>query len=126
MGHHPRPIAYAAGMTGCLLLEMRPTPDRDWMYIAELGPRDQEGSLSDNHAEGRDVILFACQDVRSVIHRSASGMDFEASGGTVRLVIPASDCDLLAELTDGQSYERDIVTDRGLAVRARWTHHSRA
>jgi len=29
---------------------------------------------------------------------------------------------ILAELSDGQFYEQDVRSDRGIAYRARWTH----
>ncbi len=114
-------------MTGTLIFEVRPNPGGAWLPIAELGPHDREGSISDNQPGGRDVILFRCDGHRSVIHRSAAGADFDLgslTGRPIRAVIPSGGLDLIAELTDGQWHEMDVRTDRGISRRVRWTHRA--
>jgi hypothetical protein len=66
------------------------------------------------------VILFRCESDRSVIRFSSAGADFEA--GAERVIIPLSGFEELAVLGPGQSFERDVTTDRGLSCRVRWTH----
>jgi hypothetical protein len=85
-----------------------------------LNPGDREGSLSDNRRDGwRYVVLFRCEPGRSVVCLSRVPPDF--AFGRARVVVP-QDLEDLATLADGESFERDITTDRGLSCRVRWTH----
>jgi hypothetical protein len=102
-----------------LLLELR-TPGAEWKQIARLGPDDQEGSVSHNVAGGnRDVIMFACCGDYSVIRHSVAGADYEAGPDRVILTDGTEE---LARLGPGESFEMDVVSDSGIAYRARWSH----
>ena len=90
-----------------------------WVPLATLTPSDRAGSVTSNTLDGRDVIMFHCCDGHSVVERSVSGADETA--GTVR-VVTTEGTETLARLTAGQSYEADLVSDRGIAYKARWTH----
>jgi hypothetical protein len=108
-------------VTGTLLYEIQPPGAGAWTTAGTLSAADREGSITDTTGPGaRDIILFRCDGDRSVVCRSAGGIDFEA--GPVRAVLPLEGRETLAELRDGQVYERDVRSDRGIAYRARWTH----
>jgi hypothetical protein len=85
-----------------------------------LNPGDREGSLSDNRGDGwRHAILFRCEPGRSVVWLDRVPLDFAV--GRARVVVPQCP-EELAALGPGESFERDITTDRGLSCRVRWTH----
>jgi hypothetical protein len=110
-------------VTGILLFEVGPRGGGTWATLDTLDPATPEGSITDITGDGRrDVILFRCEGSRSVISRSVAGIDYRDDGGKKRVVVPLGGVDVLAELSDGQSYERDITSDAGLGYRARWTH----
>lgn len=90
-----------------------------WVTLPALKYGDLPGSISGNTLDGRGVIMFRCEGDHSVIEHSIAGGDVEA--GARRAVITAG-TEVLATLTDGQSYELDVVSDRGTAYRARWAH----
>lgn len=100
-----------------LLFEAR--VDGKWVPLPALKYGDLPGSISGNTLEGRGVIMFYCAGDHSVIEHSVMGGDVEA--GVTRMVITAG-TEVLATLTAGQSYVLDVVSDRGIAYRARWTH----
>jgi hypothetical protein len=90
-----------------------------WARAGVLNPGDREGSLSDNRGDGwRCLVLFRCEPGRSV-WLDRVPLDFAI--GRARVVIPQGP-EELATLADGESFERDITTDRGLSCRVRWTH----
>ncbi len=91
----------------------------DWKQAGVLNPGDREGSLSDCRDGRRDVILFRCEPERSVIYASDAGMDSES--GDERTVIALGTTEL-AVLTEGESFERNVTTDRGASYRVRWRH----
>jgi hypothetical protein len=92
----------------------------DWTRAGVLNPGDREGSLSDNRRDGwRYLVLFRCEPGRSVVYLDRVPLDFAIA--EARVVVP-QDPEELATLTDGESFERDITTDRGLSCRVRWTH----
>jgi hypothetical protein len=93
--------------------------DGKWVRLPALKYGDLPGSISGNTLEGRGVVMFHCAGDHSVIEQSVFGADVEA--GDTREVITAG-TETLATLTDGQSYELDVVSDRGIDYRARWTH----
>jgi hypothetical protein len=108
-------------MTGTLLLEILPSGERDWTTVGVLRAADRAGSITDTAGPGaREIISFRCEGDRSVISRSAGGIDFEV--GPLRALLPLGGHVTLAELGDGEAYERDVTSDRGIAYRARWTH----
>jgi hypothetical protein len=108
-------------MGGTLLYEVRLSAGSDWVTLGTLTPGEQPGSITDMTEDGdRTVLLFRCEGDRSVIVRSADGADFEA--GPDRVVMPSRGLEVLAELGDGQCYERDITSDALREYRARWTH----
>jgi hypothetical protein len=110
-------------VTGTLLYEIRVAGASDWTTIGSLGPVDREGSITDMTGGRRDVLLFRCEGGRSVISRSAAGIDFES--GPDRVVLPLDGRrQTLAVLGDGQAYERDVISDAGREYRARWTHRA--
>jgi hypothetical protein len=102
-----------------LLYEIRAVADGKWMTLATLTPDDPAGSISQNTPEGRDVIMFRCAGDHSVIEQSVAGGDIEV--GAMRVVTTAG-TEVLATLKPGQSYEADVVSDKGIAYKARWTH----
>lgn len=91
-----------------------------WRRAAALNPGDPEGSISDNRGGGRDVLMFRCEPGRSVIRRSSAGVDFE--DGPDRVVLPLAGFEELASLGPGESFERDVITGRGISCRVRWRH----
>jgi hypothetical protein len=91
----------------------------DWKQAAVMNPGDPEGSVSDNREDGRDILMFRCEAARSVIRRSTGGADFETGPG--RVIVPFG-FEELAVLADGESFERDVTTDRGVSFRVRWRH----
>jgi hypothetical protein len=93
--------------------------DGQWVPLPTLKYGDLPGSISGNTLEGRGVIMFHCAGDHSVIEHSVVGGDVEV--GVTRTVFTAG-TEVLATLTDGQSYELDVVSDGGIAYRARWTH----
>lgn len=108
-------------VTGTLLCEVQLPGESGWVTLAALTPEMPEGSITDTAQGGRDIIMFRCEGDRSVISRSADGIDFEA--GQLRAVLlPIEGRETLAELSGGQVYERDVRSDQGIAYRARWTH----
>jgi hypothetical protein len=111
---------YTAGVTGTLLYEVRPPGTGKWITLGTLSPAADAGSITDMAGGRRDILLFRCEGERSVISRSAGGIDFDA--GETRAVAPLEGLETLAELGDGQVYERDVVSDSGREYRARWTH----
>lgn len=118
---HPHPgQQQAAGVTGTLLYEIQPPGQAGWQTLGVLRAADREGSITDTRPGSREIILFRCEGNRSVISRSAGGVDYEA--GEARTVLPLQGRVTLAELNDGDFYERDVTSDRGIAYRARWTH----
>ena len=102
-----------------LLYEIRGEGIATWTAVAALTPSDPPGSISQNTPERRDVIMFRCAGDHSVVERSVAGADTEV--GRDRLVV-TMDTEVLATLTAGQSYEADVISDRGMAYKARWTH----
>jgi hypothetical protein len=108
-------------VTGILLFQVWPPDGTGWATLDTLTPASPEGSITSMTGDGgRDVLLFRCEGARSVIWRSAGGVDFE--DGPNRVVMPLKGREMLAELHDGGVYEQDVRTDRGIACRARWTH----
>ena len=102
-----------------LRLEVR-TPGSEWRQLALLSPGDREGSVSHAPLGGtRDVIMFACHGDHSMIRRSAAGADYET--GTARVIATVGMIEL-ARLRDGGTFEMDVISDRGIKYRARWTH----
>lgn len=102
-----------------LLLEGRFGNTGRWTVIASLGPHDPPGSISRITPGGRDVIIFRCAGDHSVIERPIAGADWETGA---QRVIATTGTEVLATLTAGQSYEADVVSDRGVAYTARWSH----
>lgn len=108
-------------MTGILLFQIWPPDGTGWATLDRLTPASPEGSITSMTGDGgRDVLLFRCEGERSVIWRSAGGVDFE--DGPNRVVMPLKGREMLAELYDGQSHELDITSDALREYRARWTH----
>lgn len=95
-----------------------------WRRAATLNPGDPEGSICDNRDDGRDVLMFRCEPRRSVIRRSSGGVDFEV--GPERVIMPLG-LEELAVLADGESFERDVTTGRGVSCRVggRWCREQR-
>jgi len=107
---------------GVLLFEIQRNADGDWKTLGILTPETLEGSVTDMTGGIRDILLFRCDGARSVVSRLAGASDITA--GPVRAVkIPAAGLETLAELGDGQSYEREVISDNLTGYRARWTHH---
>lgn len=102
-----------------LLYEIRAGAGGKWMPLATLTPSDPPGSISQNAPARRDVIMFYCAGGHSVVERSVLGADTEA--GAMRVITTAG-TERLATLKPGQSYEADVVSDKGIAYKARWTH----
>lgn len=90
-----------------------------WVPLVTLAPGDPPGSISQNSLATRDVIMFYCAGGYSVVERSVLGADTEV--GAMRAISTAG-TERLATLTAGQSYEADVVSDKGIAYKARWTH----
>lgn len=109
-------------MTGTLLYEIRPSGAKDWLTLGTLTPGDQEGSITDITDGRRNVLLFRCEGERSIVSRSVGGTDWEV--GAERVVVPLAGRERVAVLADGQSYERQLLSDAGLEYRARWTHRA--
>lgn len=109
-------------MTGTLLYEIQPPGSSAWRTLGVLRAAGRAGSITDTRPGSREIISFRCEGNRSVISRSAGGIDFEA--GPLRALVPLKGSETLAELGDGQVYERDVISDRGIAYRARWTHRA--
>jgi hypothetical protein len=106
---------------GTLLFEVRPAGGDGWVTLGILIPEDPEGSISSMTGDGgRDILLFRCEGVRSVVSRSVGGLDF--TDGPDRIVVPLGGREILADLGAGQSYERDVTSDALREYRARWTH----
>lgn len=103
-----------------LVMEISPG-GRGWRPVAVLNPGDPEGSISNRRADRRDVILFRCEEQRSVVYRSAAGADY-VSG--VQRIVAALGTEELAALGDGESFELDVTMDSGLSGRVRWTHRA--
>lgn len=91
----------------------------EWKRAGVLNPGDLPGSLSDCHDGVRDLIVFRCEGTRSVISLSMGGADFEF--GDERAIV-TDGLKELASLGPGESFERNVTTDRGLSCRVRWTH----
>ena len=102
-----------------LLYEIGTEATGKWAKLATLTPDDPPGSISQNTLTGRDVIMFRCAGDHSVVERSVLGADMEA--GSQRAIVTAG-TEVLATLTPGQTYEADVVSDKGIAYKARWTH----
>ena len=102
-----------------LLYEIRAVAGGKWMTLATLTPDDPPGSISQNTLATRDVIMFYCAGGHSVIERSVLGADTEI--GAMRAITTAG-TERLATLNLGQTYEADVVSDKGIAYKARWTH----
>lgn len=102
-----------------LLYEIGTEAAGKWAKLATLTPDDPPGSISQNTPAGRDVIMFYCAGGYSVIERSVLGADTEI--GAMRAITTAG-TERLATLKPGQTYEADVVSDKGIAYKARWTH----
>lgn len=107
-------------MTGILVYEIALPGDSNWTTLGTLTPDTPEGSITDMTDGGRDILLFRCAGDKSVVTRSVGGIDVEA--GPDRVVLPLKGREILAELGDGQSYERDVTSGTLREYRARWTH----
>ena len=107
-------------MTGVLLLEVADGRG-GWRPAAILRPGDPPGSISSNHAGGRDIFLFRCEPDRSVISRSTGGADFEAADGAIRAVAAAGLAEV-AVLGPGESFDLTVLPDRSPVYTVRWTH----
>ena len=68
----------------------------------------------------RDLIVFRCDGERSAVCLSMPGTT-TTEVGRERAVI-TDGLEALASLSSGQSFERDVTTDRGMSCRVRWTH----
>jgi hypothetical protein len=102
-----------------LLYEIGTEAAGKWAKLATLTPDDPPGSISQNTPDGRDVIMFYCGGDHSVVERSLGGGDIEVDA--MRVVTTAG-TERLATLKPGQTYEADVVSDKGIAYKARWTH----
>lgn len=94
-----------------------------WLPASVLFPGDPEASMSSNHPRGRDIILFRCEQDRSVISRSTGGADWETGGGTGRAIASLGIAEL-AVLGPGESFELTATSDRGHTHTVRWTHQA--
>lgn len=81
-----------------------------WARVCEVGFSDGQGSISDNHAEGRDVYLFGVDPVENqgYIKKSKLGVDFEVA--THRSISSAAFV-TIAALNAGESHELTVKTD---------------
>jgi hypothetical protein len=85
---------------------------------------DPPGSLSHNTLEERQIVMFYCLGDHSEIMLTSFGLDRqEGSFGRV-VITPIFSTGLtkLAKLKDGEQYEMEITTDRGISAPFRWTH----
>ena len=84
----------------------------DWLPVAEIDAGEPNGSFSDNLPDGtRDVYMFGVdrENERGFVLRSLGGLDIEVSD-TRRL--DSLGFDEIASLTNGESYEMMIKTDK--------------
>jgi hypothetical protein len=61
--------------SGVLRIERLDPASGEWRFVAELGPADLAGSITDNAADGgrRDVIWFECCGGHSMIRQGGAG-----------------------------------------------------
>jgi hypothetical protein len=103
-----------------MMLTMEISLGGSWRTIDPvLRHGDRPGSLSDNTLESREIILFACDKEQAVVYRSLAGLDNEPSPLTREIM--STNLEILAVLSPGKSYEKDIITDSGRHFRVRWT-----
>jgi hypothetical protein len=101
-------------------------PDsRKWFKASpRVEPEHPPASLSNNKPDGtREIILFGClpDDSKTIIWRSKAGIDVEVGKARMVASMPGA-CEVIKELTRGESFEMDIVTDRGAKRKIRFTH----
>ncbi|HMH89941.1 MAG TPA: hypothetical protein VK586_02525 [Streptosporangiaceae bacterium] len=88
---------------------------------AVLTEADAPGSISNNPAGRREMIIFRCCGPYSLIERAGGSGDIDA--GPARLVrIDPPGTELIAALHPGDVKEMTIRSDGGHAYTARWTH----
>lgn len=92
-------------------------PAGGWRKIATLKDGDLPGSFSDHAADQREVIIFTCGQDAAMVWRSLGGVDAEI--GEHRSVLTLGQ-ELLAKLSAGESWEREIQTDSGFRITARF------
>lgn len=94
-----------------------------WFLAGQIKPGDPDGSISDNHAAGRDIYLFGVDPINNqgYIKRSESGTD-EADPKT--RIIHSVGFSAVAALNPGESYEMTVHTDASewQARRIRFTY----
>lgn len=97
---------------------------RGWIKVAEAGPNDPPGSLSNSKKDGsRDLYLIECakDDSRTTLYLLGYGLD--ADLGKVRLAkIDPTKLKVIKEIKRGDSFEMEITTDRGIHTKIRIYH----
>jgi hypothetical protein len=109
----PTPLLYEACLPG----------GDEWTPVAVVSSVDRGGSLSDISQGYSDLVLFRCYGSHSVVSRSVGGVDYALEDGGVTGFLPLGGLAELARLRRGASFEMRLVSDRGVAYGARWTHH---
>src|SRR5215831_714801 len=101
-----------------LTVELALPGSEDWTTIGQMREGEREGSMSDNAAEGRQVLRFRVEPDYAVIERSKAGIDYESG---IQRGILSTGFELVARLHVGEDYEQMIQTDRmPKPVRIRW------
>jgi hypothetical protein len=93
-----------------LNIELHDSKKDTWTSVGQIKFGDPDGTISDNHKDGRDIYLFGVDPVENqgYIKRSAGGIDI-AEGNT--RTVDSLGFVAIAELDPNQSYELTVKTD---------------
>lgn len=93
-----------------LRIELHNPVNEQWVPVGELQPGDPDGSISDNHANGRDVYIFGVDPIedRAYIKKSAYGID---TAEALTRAINTSHFIEVTYLACGESHDMEVKTD---------------
>lgn len=97
-------------MPPSLRIEIGRQNSDEWILAGIIRPGDPDGSISDNHKDGRDIYLFGVDPINNqgYVKRSEFGLDEATS--EVR-IIDSIGFTAVASLDPGESYELAVRTD---------------
>jgi hypothetical protein len=105
-----------------LKIEACPEGSNDWRPLANINLGDKDGTVSDNHTEGRDIYLFGINPLENegYIKKSKAGID--AADPSIR-VVSSDGFETVKTLDPDESYELTVTPDRQTrAITFRFTY----
>jgi hypothetical protein len=97
--------------------------DNHWKEIAQLGPKNRPGSISNTLNESREIYMFEClnDNSKSLIYKAKKDINLELN--LIR-IIDSENLEIIKELKKGdEPYKINIKTDRDSQSRIiRFTH----